>query len=79
MCFAASEKEMTFSTISLSLVPKRWLYRNKKLGLQLVTGWTLANNIILLEKTKILVSVNRTALRKACTVIPVHQYHKDHC
>lgn len=79
MCFAASEKELTFPTTSLSLVPQRWLHRNKKLGLQLVTGWPLANNIILLEKTKILVSVNRTALRKACTAIPEHQHHEDRC
>lgn len=71
-------RKIPFSPVSFSLVPKRQLCRNKDLGLQLVTSWTQAKKIILLVKTKILTSVNRTALCKACTVIPVHQCFWDH-
>lgn len=59
-------------SIAFNLVPEKQLCRNKELRLQWVTLNTIQQHCTA-GKTKIPVSVNRTALCKACTIIPVRQ------
>lgn len=69
-------RKMLVSPITFKLVPKRQLCRKIKSWGYSESHWTQYNNTVLLVKPKSL-CLNRTALCKACTVIPVRQHCWD--
>lgn len=69
-------RKMLVLPIAFNLVPERQLCRNKELRLQWVTLNTIQQHCTA-GKTKNPVSINRTALGKACTVSPVRQHCWD--